>query len=83
MSTCTPENSTAFGFDQSIVKSWQSGRDLVLDRTFGRVRRLFATWQSRRRLRRDLRGLPDYLLRDVGLEVEAARLESDKPFWQA
>ena len=40
------------------------------------------TWQLRRRTRKDLRNLPDHMLRDIGLDPSAARAEGAKPFWQ-
>ncbi len=49
--------------------------------------RLLRRWRHRRRSRRALASLLDrddgeYLLADTGLDREAARHESRKPFWQ-
>ena len=40
-------------------------------------------WDLRRRTRKDLRGLTDYMLKDIGLDPEAAMAEAAKPFWRA
>jgi uncharacterized protein YjiS (DUF1127 family) len=40
------------------------------------------TWQRRLRDRDYLQRLPDYLLRDIGLDAEDARQEARKPFWR-
>jgi len=58
-------------------------------RRFARpLRRLMATFdrpllrlQQRWEYRLRLREMPDYLLRDMGLEINDAREESRKPFW--
>jgi len=39
-------------------------------------------WQARYQHRRQLRQMPPYLLRDVGLSEERAREEAGKPFWR-
>ncbi|MFT5009058.1 MAG: hypothetical protein ACI9RY_001040 [Reinekea sp.] len=39
-------------------------------------------WQEKRRVRRYLARLPDYLLKDIGLERRAVMLEAAKPFWR-
>ena len=39
-------------------------------------------WDLRRRTRKDLRGLPDYMLRDIGLDPYTAAVEAAKPFWR-
>jgi uncharacterized protein YjiS (DUF1127 family) len=46
------------------------------------VSRPLVTWQRRIRDRDYLQQLPDYLLRDIGLDVEDAREEARKPFWR-
>lgn len=55
-------------------------------RTAGRaVAALFdtiATWSERRRQRRVLESMPDYLLSDIGLSRADAEQEGDKPFWK-
>ncbi|ACA16789.1 protein of unknown function DUF1127 [Methylobacterium sp. 4-46] len=40
-------------------------------------------WGQRHRQRRDLRHLPDGLLKDIGVSRADVARESDKPFWQA
>ncbi|WP_333816483.1 DUF1127 domain-containing protein [Tabrizicola sp.] len=40
------------------------------------------TFADRRRDRQRLGQLDTHLLRDIGLDVQDARRESDKPFWQ-
>jgi len=42
-----------------------------------------AAWIERNRQRRALDGLPDYLLKDIGVSRVEARMEAGKPFWQA
>ncbi len=44
---------------------------------------LLNLWYQRARQRRQLAGLDDRRLRDIGLSPGAARREADKPFWQA
>ncbi len=40
-------------------------------------------WDLRRRTRKDLRGLTDTMLKDIGLDPFAAMQETAKPFWRA
>ena len=42
-----------------------------------------ATWELRHRTRQQLSGLPDHMLRDIGLDPFAAAQEAAKPFWRA
>ena len=52
----------------------------------GPMDRVLATlreWRQRGRARRELAGLDDYLLHDIGLSRSQAQFESGKPFWQA
>ena len=44
---------------------------------------LVTTWDKRRKTRTHLSDLPPHLLKDVGIEVQTAREETEKPFWQA
>ena len=51
----------------------------------GPIDRILATlrqWRQRARARRELAGLDDYVLRDLGLSRSQAQFESGKPFWQ-
>ena len=41
-----------------------------------------ARWAEARSQRRHLRGLPDYLLRDIGLSQADVYRETHKPFWR-
>ncbi len=48
-----------------------------------RVLKVAVQWDQRRRTRKDLRGLTDYMLCDIGLNPVAAAAEAAKPFWRA
>ncbi|WP_422028725.1 DUF1127 domain-containing protein [Roseovarius sp.] len=39
-------------------------------------------WHQRHRTRTQLKQLPPYLLRDVGLSPDDVRIEKNKPFWR-
>ena len=43
--------------------------------------RTFAGWQARNEARAKLRRMPDYLLRDIGLDTADVLKETRKPFW--
>jgi uncharacterized protein YjiS (DUF1127 family) len=43
---------------------------------------LFAVWRERRRGRANLIGLPDGMLKDIGLSRGEAESEYGKPFWR-
>ncbi|WP_193371440.1 DUF1127 domain-containing protein [Pelagibius marinus] len=40
-------------------------------------------WQHRLRERNSLERLPDYILRDIGLDPQDVHEEASKPFWRA
>lgn len=40
------------------------------------------SWANRLTLRRKLSEMDDYLLRDIGWDPAAARVEAAKPFWR-
>jgi len=42
---------------------------------------LFSLWSERNRSRRQLAGLSDYMLQDIGLSRADVERETDKPFW--
>lgn len=51
-----------------------------------RLRRLLLEWEHRRVYRSNLKRLlrvGEYMIKDIGLTLDAARHEIDKPFWQA
>jgi uncharacterized protein YjiS (DUF1127 family) len=51
----------------------------------GPIDRVMATlrqWRRRAQARRELAGLDDYLLHDIGLSRSQAQFESGKPFWR-
>jgi uncharacterized protein YjiS (DUF1127 family) len=60
----------------------ESAPSPALARPFRATARTLAAWQARGKLRRQLRAMPDYLLRDVGLQVEDVLAETRKPFWR-
>lgn len=39
-------------------------------------------WRERARQRRQLAGLPDHMLNDIGISRAQAWMECDKPFWK-
>jgi uncharacterized protein YjiS (DUF1127 family) len=43
---------------------------------------LIFTWHQRRRSRYNLMGLPDAMLKDIGLSRSDAEQEWEKPFWR-
>ena len=49
---------------------------------FVRAVHALLAWQERARSRRQLAGLDDRLLRDIGLDRATASRELDKGFWQ-
>lgn len=60
-----------------------SPQALPLSRVAFAVARTVLAWETRRMERHALRRLDDHLLRDIGLPVEEARVEAQKPFWRA
>lgn len=48
----------------------------------GRLVDLLFDWQERRRQRRVLAAMDDYMLRDIGLSVADVHQETHKPFWR-
>ena len=58
-----------------------SGRSPWRTRLTGVVDRLL-TWQERARQRRQLQGLSDQMLRDIGLGRADVQAEASKPFWR-
>jgi uncharacterized protein YjiS (DUF1127 family) len=54
-----------------------------LSRALLRATLVVVQWDLRRRTRKGLRGLTDYMLQDIGLDPMSAAAESAKPFWKA
>lgn len=54
-----------------------------LSRALLRATLVVVQWDLRRRTRKDLRGLTDYMLQDIGLDPMSAAQEAAKPFWKA
>lgn len=46
------------------------------------VTQTLADWQTRYEHRTQLRAMPDYLLRDIGLSADDVMAETEKPFWR-
>jgi uncharacterized protein YjiS (DUF1127 family) len=46
------------------------------------VAQTLADWQARYEHRTQLRAMPDYLLRDIGLSADDVMEETEKPFWR-
>ena len=51
-------------------------------RPIDRVLAMLREWRHRARERRELAGLDDYILHDIGLSRSQAQFESGKPFWR-
>lgn len=51
--------------------------------TLARIVRTLGLWRARLRCRHELSALTPEQMRDVGLDAEAVRRESRKPFWIA
>lgn len=49
---------------------------------FACVSRVVGRWMERVRVRRELAGLDDRMLRDMGINRTDVRAETDKPFWR-
>lgn len=81
MSTCVTEDTTAFGTGHPVVPSWRDSAERALHHALDPLKDLVTAWRARRRLRKDLRSLPEYLLKDIGLEVEG-RQHDLGPFWR-
>lgn len=47
-----------------------------------RMQLRFAEWRVNARSRRELAGLDEHLLHDIGLSPNQAAFEIDKPFWR-
>lgn len=47
-----------------------------------RLAMLLGQWQHNRRTRRQLAEMPDYLLKDIGLDRGRVGRELQKPFWK-
>ncbi|WP_227010305.1 DUF1127 domain-containing protein [Pelagibius marinus] len=82
MSICVRESPAASSIPRALAATRRAAAGLVQHHTLGRLRHLLTTWRARQRDRGDLRRLPDYLLRDIGLDVDETRQESRKTFWQ-
>ena len=61
---------------------WKPSREAAA-RPMDRVLATLGQWRRRARARRELAGLDDYLLHDIGLSRSQAQFESGKRFWQA
>jgi uncharacterized protein YjiS (DUF1127 family) len=57
-------------------------RSRLLFITFAGVVDLLFDWQERRRQRRKLAAMDEYMLRDIGLSRADVEHETHKPFWQ-
>ncbi len=79
MSTITlrPPHATAAGFSAGERRGgspWQTRLTGVVDRLLN--------WHERARQRRELQGLSDQMLRDIGLSRADVEAEASKPFWR-
>jgi uncharacterized protein YjiS (DUF1127 family) len=67
------------GIDADAISSRDSGRPSALQALSG----LLLLWWRRFQERRELAGLSEDMLRDVGLDRSQAWQETSKPFWRA
>ena len=56
---------------------------LTPSRALSQALRVLATWEKRRRTRKNLNALSAHMLADIGLDPIRAELEASKPFWRA
>lgn len=54
-----------------------------LSRLLVRTTLVVVEWDLRRKTRKDLRGLTDAMLKDIGIDPQSAAAEAAKPFWRA
>lgn len=83
MSTYCHETIRALPAPSAQATTWKSATGRAFRRLITDAEHLVAVWRMRQVQRRDLRRLPDHLLRDIGFNANEARRESDKPFWRA
>ena len=70
------------GLQGNSIRIWASA-DMA--QRFGDIRGIWVAWMGRRRFRADLKRLlkvGPHMIADIGLTLEAAMAESEKPFWQ-
>ena len=65
------------------VDSFPRSSLLTPSRPLAQALQVLATWEKRRRTRKNLNALSAHLLHDIGLDSQSAALEADKPFWRA
>lgn len=58
------------------------GRAIELRAWLARALETIQTWQERARQRRQLQGLGDHMLKDLGLHRADVEAEVAKPFWR-
>jgi uncharacterized protein YjiS (DUF1127 family) len=58
------------------------GRAIELRAWLARALEMIQTWQERARQRRQLQGLGDHMLKDLGLHRADVEAEVSKPFWR-
>lgn len=61
----------------------QPARTASIAGTLRRIAAAIGAWTQRARDRRDLAALDERQRRDMGLDLEAIRRETNKPFWRA
>jgi len=71
--------------ENSTRKLWAFLSNFAVVQRIARARRVLAEGRRRWIYRRDLKRLlrvGEYMIEDIGLSLEDARHEIDKPFWQ-
>ncbi len=65
-----------------ISKASRLGRPAAPASPVKALVQILATWSMRRRDRRALSMLDDYLLSDIGIDNLTAQREAERPFWR-
>ena len=73
MNTYTHKTGTSLGAERPLVGPWA---------VVARALSVFSVWRRRAEQRRQLAGLEDHRLGDIGISRGVAAREARKPFWR-